>query len=103
MSCELEEIRFFGANILDLSKMSPAETLLISDKISSREIIHINNNIDGGIVLLRSTLKNDHNYHNSFKKKQNTQLKATCELLWEYSKVRTYFSKNGKKFYQFKF
>ena len=88
---------------MGLSRLNPVQTLLVSDKISSREIIHLNKKLDGSIVLLRSTLKNDHDYHNSFKKRQNAQLKATCELLWEYSKVRTYYSTNGKKFYQFKF
>jgi len=102
MSCETEEIQFFAANIVDLSKLNPVQLLLVKDKISSREIIHLDKKrIDGSIVLLRSTIKNDH--RNSFKNRQNTQLKATCELLWEYSKVRTYFSKNGKTFHQFKF
>ena len=101
MSCETEEILFFAANICDLSKLNPVQLLLVKDKISSREIVHINNNIDGSIVLLRSTIKND--YKDLFRKRQNAQLKATYELLWKYNGVRTYHSTNGKKFYKFNF
>lgn len=102
--CETEDIRFFGANVLDLSNLSPVQLLLVKDKISSREIIHLDQKkIDSSIVLLRSTIKDDHDYKNVFKKRQATQLKATCELLWKYCQVRTYYSTNGKKFYQFKF
>jgi hypothetical protein len=102
MSCETEEILFFAANICDLSKLNPVQLLLVKDKVSSREIIHLDKNkIDSAIVLMRSTIKND--YNNSFKKRQNAQLKATCELLWKYCGVRTYYSKNGKKFYKFNF
>lgn len=102
MSCETEEIRFFAANVVDLSKLSPVQLILVKDKISSREIIHLNKKkIDGSIVLLRPTIKND--YRSSFEKRQNAQLKATCELLWKYCKVRTYYSINCKKWHQFKF
>jgi hypothetical protein len=103
MLSETEKIEFFGANICDLSRLSPVQLLLVKNKISSREVIHINKKIDGDIVLLRSTIKDDHDYRNSYKKRQNAQLKATCELLWKYSQVRTYYSTTGKKFYQFKF
>jgi len=66
MSCETEEIRFFAANIVDLSKLNPVQLLLVKDKISSREIIHLDKKkIDSSIVLLRSTIKDD--YRNSFK------------------------------------
>jgi len=41
MICETEEIQFFAANICDMSKMSPVQLLLVKDKISSREIIHL--------------------------------------------------------------
>lgn len=102
MSCETEEVRFFAANIIDLSKLNPVQLLLVKDKISSREIIHLNKKqLDGSIVLLRSTIKDD--YRNSFKKRQNTQLKATCELLWKFCNIRMYYSINCKKWYLFKF
>ena len=104
MICETEEIQFFGANICDLSKVSPVQLLLVKDKISSREIIHLDKKkIDSSIVLLRSTIENDHDYRNNIKKRQNTQLKATCELLWKYCNVRTYYSNNLKKWHIFKF
>jgi hypothetical protein len=104
MSCETEEIRFYAANICDMSRLSPVQLLLVKDKILSREIIHLDKKkIDSSIVLLRSTIRDDRDFKNSFKKRQATQLKATCELLWKYCQVRTYYSTNGKKFYQFKF
>lgn len=104
MSCETEEIQFFGANICDLSRLNPVQLLLVKDKISSREIIHLDKKkIDSSIVLLRSTIKSDHDYKNNFKNRQTTQLKATCELLWKYCHVRTYYSNNCKKWHQFKF
>ena len=102
MSCDTDETIYFAVNIVDLSSLKPVELLLVQGKISSREIVQINkSNIDGSAVLLRSTIKND--YTNSFKKRQNAQLMATCELLWKFSGVRSYYSKNGKKFYRLKF
>ena len=102
MSCDANEIMYFAVNVSDLSSLTPIELLLVQGKISSREIVQINkSNIDGSAVLLRSTIKND--YTNSFRERQNSQLKATCELLWKFSKVRSYYSKNGKKFYRLKF
>jgi len=98
ISSNLNDVEYFALNLCDLTKLSPVELLLVRDKISSREIIKINDNIDGTIVLLRSTIKND--YSNSYKQKQRNQLKTTCELIWKYSKVRSYYSKNGNKFYQ---
>ena len=102
MSCDTDEVKYFAVNVMDLSRLKPVELLLVQGKLSSREVVQINkSNIDGSAVLLRSTIKND--YTNSYKKRQNTQLKATCELLRKFSKVRSYYSKNGKKFYQFRF
>ena len=102
MNYNTDENMYFAVNVMDLSSLKPVELLLVQGKISSRKIVQISkSNIDGSAVLLRSTIKND--YTNSFKKRQNTQLKATCELLWKFSKVRSYYSKNGKKFYQFRF
>ncbi|MBY8988290.1 MAG: hypothetical protein KGD61_07540 [Candidatus Lokiarchaeota archaeon] len=101
ISANLNEIECFGLNLCDLSKLSPVELLLVQDKISSRELVKINDNIDGTVVLLRSTIKN--NYSNSNNNKQKTQLKATCELIWKYSRVRSYYSKNGRKFDPIKF
>jgi len=102
VSCDADEIMYFAVNIMDLSSLNPVELLLVQGKISSREIVQISkSNIDGSAVLLRSTIKND--YTSSFKKRQNSQLKATCELLWKFSKVGSYYSKNGKKFYRLKF
>jgi hypothetical protein len=104
MICETEKVRFFAANVCDLSRLSPVQLLIVKDKISSREIIHLNRKqIDSSIVLLRSTIKSDHDYNNSFKKKQNTQLKATCEVLWKFCNVRTYYSINCRKWHLFKF
>lgn len=103
MSCDTEDIRFFGANITDLSRLSPVQLLLVKDKISSREINHIDKKkADSSIVLLRSNIKDDYDDRNSFKKRQTMQLKATCELLWKYCQVRTYYSINCKKWHQFK-
>jgi len=82
ISSNLSDVEYFGLNLCDLTTLSPVELLLVRDKISSREIIKINNNIDGTIILLRSTIKND--YSNSCKQKQKSQLKATCELIWKY-------------------
>lgn len=102
MSYDPSEITYFAVNVMDLSRFKPVELLLFQKKISSRQIVQMSKNkIDGSVVLLRSTIKN--NCTNSFKKRQNSQLKATCELLWEFSKVRTYYSKNGDTFYQFRF
>jgi hypothetical protein len=101
ISSNLSDVEYFGVNLCDLTKLSLVELLLVRDKIASREIIKINNNIDGTIVLLRSTIMDD--YSNSRKQRQKTQLKATCELIWKYSKVRSYYSKNGNKFYPIKF
>ena len=102
MNCDSEKTTYYAVNVADLSSLKPVELLLVQGKISSREIVQISkSSVDGSAVLLRSTIKND--YTSSFKERQNSQLKATCELLWKFSKVRTYFSKNGKKFYQFKF
>lgn len=54
MSCETEEIQFFAANICDMSRLSPVQLLLVKDKISSREIIHLDRKkIDSSIVLLK--------------------------------------------------
>ena len=102
ITTKLDDIEHFALNLSDITRLNPEELLLIQDKISSRELIHINNQIDGTIVLLRSNIK-EYDYRNSHKKKQKTQLKATCELLWKYSKVRSYYSKTGKKFYPLKF
>ncbi len=100
MSIELNDIKYFALNLCDLTKLSPVELLLIQNKISSREIIKINKNIDGDAILLRSTIKD--NYWDSRKQQeQKNQLKATCELIWKFSRVRSYYSKNGKKFYAF--
>ena len=102
MSCKADEIKYFAVNVSDLSSLKPVELLLVQGKISSREIVQVNkSSIDGSAVLLRSTIKND--YANSFRERQNSQLKATCELLWKFSRVRSYYSKNGKKFYPLKF
>ena len=101
ISSDLSNIEYFALNLCDLTKLSPVELLLVQDKISSRELIKMNNNIGGTIVLLRSTIKSD--YSNSHKGKQKSQLKATCELIWKYFKVRSYYSKNGRKFYPIKF
>ena len=102
MSCSVDEIKYFAVNIVDLSSLKPVELLLVQGKFSSREIVQISkSSVDGSEVLLRSTIKND--YTSSFKERQNLQLQATCELLWKFSKVRSYYSKNGKKFYRLKF
>ena len=101
ISTKLDDIEYFALNLSDLTGLNSVELLLVRNKISSRELIKINKNIDGTAVLLRSTIKSD--YRDSHKQKQKTQLKATCELLWRYSKVRSYYSKNGRKFYQIKF
>ena len=103
LSTNLDEIEHFAINLSDLTRLSPVELLLVQDKISSRELIHINNQIDGTGVLLRSTIKG-YDYQDSHKQKQKTQLIATCELIWKYSRVRSYYrKKNGKKFYPLKF
>ncbi len=102
ITTNLDNIEHFALNLSDLTKLNPVELLLVQDKISSWELIHINGNIDGTIVLLRSNIK-EYDYKNSHKQKQKTQLKATCELLWKYSNVRSYYSKTGKKFYPLKF
>ena len=103
ISTNLDDIEFFAINLSDLTKMYPVELLLVQDKISSRELIKINNQIDGTAVLLRSTIKG-YDYRNSHLEKQKTQLKAMCELIWKYSRVRSYYrKKNGKKFYPLKF
>ncbi len=60
MSIELNDIKYFALNLCDLTKLSPVELLLIQNKISSREIIKINKNIDGDAILLRSTIKDDY-------------------------------------------
>ena len=79
MNCETHETTYYAVNIADLSSLRPVELLLVQGKISSREIVQISkSSVDGSAVLLRSTLKND--YTNSFKERQNSQLKATCEL-----------------------
>jgi hypothetical protein len=102
VSYSTEETNYYAVNIVDLSSLKPVELLLVQGKISSREIVQIEKNkIDGSAVLLRSTIKND--YTSSFKERQNSQLRATCELLWKFSRVRSYYSKNGKKFYRLKF
>ncbi len=102
ITTNLDHIEYFALNLCDLTKLNPVELLLVQDKISSREIVKINNSIDGDAVLLRSTIKG-YDYKNSHKQKQLTQLKATCELIWEHSKVRSYYSKTGKKFYPLRF
>lgn len=103
ISTKLDDAEYFALNLCDLTKLNPVELLLVQDKISSRELIHLNDNIDGTAVLLRSTIKG-YDYKNSHKQKQMNQLKATCELIWKYSKVRSYYcKKNGKKFYPLKF
>jgi len=103
ITSKLDDVEYFALNVCDLTRLSPAELLLIRDKISSRELIQINNQIDGTAVLLRSTIKGC-DYRNSHLEKQKTQLKATCELIWKYSRVRSYYrKKNGKKFYPLKF
>ena len=101
ISTKLDDIEYFALNLSDLTGLNSVQLLLVRNKISSRELIKINKNIDGTAVLLRSTIKSD--YRDSHKQKQKTQLKATYELLWRYSKVRSYYSKNGRKFYQIKF
>jgi len=102
ITTNLNNIEHFALNLSDLTKLNPVELLLIQDKISSRELIHLNAQVDGTAVLLRSTIKG-YDYRNSHLERQKTQLKATCELIWKYSKVRSYYSKNGKKFYPPKF
>ncbi len=103
ISTNLDDVEYFALSISDLTKLTPVELLLVQDKISSRELIHLNDNIDGTAVLLRSTIKGC-DYRNSHLEKQKTQLKATCELIWKYSRVRSYYrKKNGKKFYPLKF
>ena len=57
VSTNLDEIEHLAINLSDLTKLSPVELLLVQDKISSRELIYINNQIDGTGVLLRSTIK----------------------------------------------
>ena len=100
---KLDDAELFAVNLSDLTKMHPVELSLVQDKISSWELIEINKNIDGTAVLLRSTIK-EYDYKNSHKQKQKTQLKATCELIWKYSRVRSYYrKKSGKKFYPLKF
>ncbi len=103
ISTNLDDAEFFAINLSDLTKMNPVELLLVQDKISSRELIKINNQIDGTAVLLRSTIKG-YDYRNSHLEKQKIQLKATCELIWKYSRVRSYYrKKNSKKFYPLRF
>ena len=102
ITTKLDDIEYFSLNLCDVTRLSPVELLMVKDKISSRELIRLNNKIDGTAILLRSTIKG-YDYKNSHKQKQKIQLKATCELLWKYSKVRSYYSKTGKKFYPLKF
>ena len=103
ISTNLSDIEYFAINLSDLTKLNPVELLLIQDKISSRELIHLNDHFDGTGVLLRSTIKG-YDYRDSHLEKQKTQLIATCELIWKYSRVRSYYrKKNGKKFYPLKF
>ena len=102
ITTNLDNIEYFALNLSDLTKLSPVELLLVKNKISSRELIHLNGNVDGTIILLRSNIR-EFDYRNSHKEKQKTQLKATCELLWKYNNVRTYYSMNCKKWHQFKF
>ena len=103
ITTNLDNIEYFALNLSDLTKLSPVELLLVKDKISSRELIKINNQIDGTAVLLRSTIKGC-DYRNFHLEKQKIQLKATCELIWKYSRVRSYYQKkNSKKFYPLKF
>ena len=102
ITTNLDDIEYFAFNLCDLTKLNPVELFLVQDKISLRELIHLNDQIEGTAVLLRSTIKG-YDYKNSHKEKQKTQLKATCELIWKYSRVRSYYSKRGKKFYPLKF
>ncbi len=103
ITTKLDDIEYFALNLCDLTKLSPVELMLVQNKISSRELIQLNNHIDGTIIILRSSIK-EYDYRNSHLEKQKTQLKATCELIWKHSKVRSYYrKKNGKKFYPLKF
>lgn len=103
ITTNLDHIEYFALDLSDLTKLSPVELLLVRDKISTRELIHLNGNIDSTIVILRSNIR-QYDYRNSHLEKQKTQLKATCELLWKYSNVRSYYrNKNNKKFYPLKF
>ena len=103
ISTKLDDVEYFALNVCDLTRLSPAELLLVQDKISSRELIKISKQIDGTAVLLRSTIKG-YDYRNSHLEKQKIQLKAMCELIWKYSRVRSYYrKKNQKKFYLLKF
>jgi len=102
VSYKADEIMYYAVNLVDLSRLKPVELLLVREKISSREIVQVDkDSIDGSAVILRSTIKND--YTDSYKRRQNSQLKATCELLWKFLRVRSYYSKNGKKYYRLKF
>ena len=86
LDSKANEIKHYAVNLCDLTRLQPVELLLVQGKISSREIVQISkNNLDGSAVLLRSTIKND--YTSNFKERQSSQLKATCELLWKFSKV----------------
>ncbi|MFX0057600.1 MAG: hypothetical protein ACFE85_00515 [Candidatus Hodarchaeota archaeon] len=98
----LDEIKFFAVNVMDLTRLNPIELLLVNDKIESHLIINVNKNkIDGHAVLLQSPLKNDYSF--DFEKKKKRNLFATCQILWEKLRVRSYYSKNGKNFYNLKF
>ena len=81
----LEDIKYFALNLCDLTKLNPVELLLVQDKISSRELIHLNDNIEGTAVLLRSTII-------------ETDYKNSRKLIWKFSRVRSYYSKTGKFF-----
>ena len=96
ITTKLDDAEFFAVNLSDLTKMDPVELLLVQDKITSRELIKINNQIDGTAVLLRSTIKGC-DYRNSHLEKQKTQLKATCELIWKYSRVRSYYREKERE------
>ncbi len=101
MSINLSGVRYFAANICDLTKLSPIELLLVNNKIDSLPPINIKKNqIDGSAVILRSTLEND--YSSDFRERQLRQLYCTCILLEEKCRVRTYYSKNGKSFFRVK-
>ena len=92
---------FYFKNLCFINQINAGdEWLVIRDGIAFE--IQINNQVDGTAVLLRSTIKG-YDYRNSHLEKQKTQLKATCELIWKYSRVRSYYrKKNGKKFYPLK-
>ena len=57
ITTKLDDAEFFAVNLSDLTKMNPVELSLVQDKISSRELIQINDQVDGTAVLLRSTIK----------------------------------------------